>query len=122
MNIVNLRALIYILMLLGILIPSGWSNEPTPTPNQVAQFVTVTGDVVNPGRVPWKPDMTLVDAIYSAGDIVWGSKYATIVRNNVRMRFNLKKLREDPASVPTLQAGDTIEVGGKAVFNANVQH
>jgi polysaccharide export outer membrane protein len=75
-----------------------------------ARFVTVGGQVRNPSRPPWSPDLTLLTALSAAGgggDFA-GDKVALIREGKVTV-FSIKRLNKDPSQDPRLFPGDRIE-------------
>jgi len=85
---------------------------PTATINVApqARFVTVGGQVRNPNRFQWAPDLTLLTALSSAGG---GGDFAgdkvELIRGGKMLMFSIKKLRKDPTQDPKLMPGDRIE-------------
>lgn len=106
----NIRAPLLGAVLWCLLLVSVQSAEATSTPSNGGGFVTVTGDVKSPGKVPWVPGMTLLQSIVGAGGGGWNPTSVFLVRGAERTRFRLRDLIRDTASGPTLQAGDTIEL------------
>ena len=84
---------------------------PTATINVGAQarFVTVGGQVRNPNRLPWSPDLTLLTAISAAGG---GGDFASdkieVVRGGKSTLYSTKKLNKDPSQDPRLFPGDRV--------------
>ena len=108
MNNRGIRSLLLCLALSGLFAADDAFADPSPA----AQFVTVTGGVVAPGRVPWAADLTLLWAIDRAGGMDSHYRDIWLVRGEKSTRFKFRTLRGDPRLDPTLQPGDTIKVGG----------
>jgi len=76
------------------------------------RFVDVGGDVRNPRRVPYTPDLTVLGAITAASGF---TDYADqgkvrLLRDGEVTIINIKKVRKDPSLDIELQPGDKIEV------------
>jgi protein involved in polysaccharide export with SLBB domain len=85
---------------------------PTATINvgASARFVTVGGQVRNPNRFPWSPDLTLLSAISAAGGAGdFGGDKVELIRGGKVSVFSTKKLRRDPVQDPRLFPGDRLE-------------
>lgn len=89
-------------------------TNPTVTVNipTTARFVNVGGDVKNPRRVEFTPDLTVLGAITAAGGF---TEYAD--QTKVRLLsggqatiVNIKEVRKKPEIDPHLKPGDSIEV------------
>ncbi len=90
-------------------------TKPTVIINvaQGARFISISGGVRQPGRMPWSSDMTLGSAIGNAGDISdFGSpKGIRVIREGKDFgTYNLKEIRNDPAKDPKLLPGDQVIV------------
>jgi protein involved in polysaccharide export with SLBB domain len=75
-----------------------------------ARFVTVGGNVRNPTRVQWAPDLTLLTAISAAGG---GNDFATdkidLIRGGKKALYRKSRIEKDPSQDPSLVPGDRIE-------------
>ena len=79
---------------------------------QFDRLVDVEGDVRQPQRVRYTPDLTLLGAISACGgftDYADQSK-VEILRNGGRTFVNVKKLRQGTVVDPSLQPGDKVSV------------
>ena len=90
-------------------------TQPTVIINigQVARFVSISGGVRAPQRLPWTTDLTLGVAIGNVGGISeFGSeKGIKIIRGSkIVGAYNLKDIRNDPAKDPQLLPGDQVIV------------
>lgn len=82
---------------------------------QGERFVSVSGGVRAPQRVPWSADMTLSSAIGNCGGLSdFGSpKGIKLVREGKIVGiYNLKEIEKDPARDPKLLPGDQVTVPG----------
>lgn len=93
---------------------SGVYSNPTITVTVplTARFVNVGGEVRQPQRIAYTPDLTVLSAITAAGGF---TEYAS--QNRVRLYrgtevivVDMRKIRKDPGQDIPLQPGDTIEV------------
>jgi polysaccharide export outer membrane protein len=93
---------------------SGVYSNPTITVTVplTARFVNVGGEVRQPQRIAYTPDLTVLSAITAAGGF---TEYAS--QNRVRLYrgtevivVDMHKIRKDPGQDIPLQPGDTIEV------------
>jgi polysaccharide export outer membrane protein len=77
-----------------------------------ARFVNVSGQVKNPSRVPYTPDMTVMSAINAANDFndYADQKNVRLIRNGSIQIINCKKARQDPSLDIKVQPGDSIMV------------
>jgi len=79
----------------------------------VARYVSISGGVRAPQRVPWTPDLTLMSGIGACqGFSDYGKqKGIRIIRNGtVAGTFNFKDLLKDPSIDPKLLPGDQVLV------------
>ena len=80
---------------------------------QGARFISISGGVRQPGRMPWSSDLTLASAIGNAGDIndFGNPKGIRVIRDGkVFGTYNLKDISNDPAKDPKLLPGDQVIV------------
>jgi polysaccharide export outer membrane protein len=93
---------------------SGVYSNPTITVTVplTSRFVNVGGEVRQPQRIAYTPDLTVLSAITAAGGF---TEYAS--QNRVRLYrgtevivVDMHKIRKDPGQDIPLQPGDTIEV------------
>jgi polysaccharide export outer membrane protein len=94
-------------------IADGIYTNPTVTVNPPvgARFISVSGAVRAPGRVPYSSDLTLMTTIDSAGgpsDFA-GDKIRLIRGGKVQF-FSRKQLVKDPTQDPRIEPGDQIEI------------
>lgn len=99
----------------GRLVAEKIFTRPTVIINvaSVARYVSVSGGVKQPQRLPWTPDLTLSSAIGNCGGLgEFGSqKGIRVVRNGtVAGTFNYKDLIKDPSIDPKLLPGDQVQV------------
>jgi polysaccharide export outer membrane protein len=76
------------------------------------RFVNVDGQVRNPMRVPFTPDMTLLSAINAAGGV---NEFADLKRVQLSRAgkselVDIRQIRRDPSKDIPVQPGDTIFV------------
>jgi polysaccharide export outer membrane protein len=79
----------------------------------VARYVSVSGGVRAPQRLPWNTDLTLSSAIGNCGglgDFSNGKGIRIIREAKVFGLFNLKEIQKDPAKDPKLLPGDQVVV------------
>jgi len=80
---------------------------------QVARFVSISGAVRSPQRLPWTADITLASAIGNCqglGDFA-KPKGITVIRDGkVFGTYNYKEITKNPASDPKLLPGDQVNV------------
>ena len=92
----------------------GIFTRPTVTLNiaQPPRFVNVSGQVKNPCRVPYTPDMTVMTAINGANDFndYADQKKVRLVRGTSVQIINCKKVRQDPSLDLKVLPGDSIMV------------
>ena len=76
------------------------------------RFVYIGGEVSQPGRVIWTPDLTLTKAIQAAGGFTLYAKETkvTLVRDQQAHDLNVKLAQRQPAQDPLLMPGDSIQV------------
>lgn len=76
------------------------------------RFVYIGGEVSQPGRVIWTPDLTLTKAIQAAGGFTLYAKETkvTLVRDQQAHDLNAKLAQRQPAQDPLLMPGDSIQV------------
>ena len=94
-------------------IADGIYTNPTVTVNPPvgARFISVSGAVRQPGRVPYSSDLTLMTTIDSAGgpsDFA-GDKIRLVRAGKVQF-YSRKKLEKDPSKDPQIEPGDQIEI------------
>jgi len=89
-------------------------TNPTITVNvsSQARFVNVAGEVKNPRRVEFTPDLTVLASIAAAGGF---TEYADqtkvrLIRGDQVIMLNVKEMRRDAAKNIGMQPGDSIEV------------
>ncbi|MEL6341922.1 MAG: polysaccharide biosynthesis/export family protein [Myxococcota bacterium] len=76
------------------------------------QIIRVDGQVNNPGSVPFQDGMTVLQALNDAGGTLRTAnlKKAYIIRDDQRIRVNIKKILSDPQQDVSLEAGDLLQV------------
>ncbi len=90
--------------------PCGAQLPATPAPAE-AKFVSVTGGVREPRRIPWSSDLTLISALTACGGFDWRApKQVVILRGTERIVVSLRSILKDKEAYPKLQPGDKIEV------------
>ena len=97
------------------------AQDPAP-PAQTPvndQFVTVTGPVRQPGKVPWNPDLTVLDAIWRCGGFSGFREPRRIylIRGSERIVILTDTLFANPKLNPLLKPNDTIELPKSHVQN-----
>jgi protein involved in polysaccharide export with SLBB domain len=87
--------------------PSITVNVPT-----LARFVNVGGDVKQPQRVPFTPDLNVLGAINAAGGFTEyaDQKKVRLLSGGKATIINILEVRKDPSKDIRLKPGDTIEV------------
>ena len=73
-------------------------------------MIAVGGDVRVPQRIPWSPELTLMQALGLAGGTGWNQHSAYIIRDEKRILYKLRPIVKDPTLDPKLQPGDKVEV------------
>lgn len=95
-------------------ISKGIYARPTITINipMTTRFVSVSGSVRSPNRVPFTPDLTVLSAIASAGGFndFADQGRVRILRGHDVIMVNCKQIRHDPSKDVPLLPGDKIEV------------
>jgi polysaccharide export outer membrane protein len=94
-------------------IADGIYTNPTVTVNPPAgaRFISVSGAVRAPGRVPYSSDLTLMTTIDSAGGPSdFAGDKIRLVRGGKMQFFSRKKLAKDPSLDPRIEPGDQIEI------------
>jgi polysaccharide export outer membrane protein len=79
----------------------------------VARFVSVSGGVRAPQRLPWNTDLTLTSAIGNCGgfgDFGGGNKIRIIRESKVFGIFNIRDIQKDFSKDPKLLPGDQVVV------------
>lgn len=84
----------------------------------LSKLTSVLGSVNKPGRFPVNHKTTLLDLIADAGGLAAdGSDLVTIVKDNNKKTFDIKKLIEDNTDQsPLLVGGETVYVGSHNVL------
>jgi protein involved in polysaccharide export with SLBB domain len=78
------------------------------------RYVSVIGHVKTPGLIPFKPKMTLMEAIEAAGGAVVGAGVDSVEVRKVfagsgkPRKFNISTIRKGSANDPVLQAADVV--------------
>ena len=77
-----------------------------------AKPITVTGEVRAPGRIPFTPGITMLDAISQAGSFTQfaKTKEVRLIRGNKTTVHNFKNISQDPSKNPKLQPDDKVLV------------
>lgn len=84
--------------------------------------VFLMGEVLNPGSISYGPDLNLLQALVKVGGITWrgDERDIRILRQDGEstqyIEVNMLEIIENEAPNPLLEPGDTIIVGGKALF------
>ncbi len=94
-------------------ISEGIYTNPTVSVNPPvgARFISVSGAVKAPGRVPYSSDLTLITTIDSAGGPSdFAGDKIRLIRNGKIQFFSRKKLHKDPSLDPRIEPGDQIEI------------
>lgn len=80
------------------------------------RFVYVGGEVQNPGRIEWTPDLTVTKAIQAAGGFTLYAKETavSVVRDRNAYTLDVKLARRSPAEDPRLLPGDSLQVDRSA--------
>ena len=74
------------------------------------RYITIGGQVRNPNRFLWSPDLTLVAAISAAGGVGdFGGDKVTLTRGGEKKQYSLKRLKRTPAEDPRLLPGDLVD-------------
>ncbi len=79
----------------------------------VTRYVSISGGVRQPQRLPWSPDLTLTSGIGNCGGLgeFSNGKNIRIIRNQqVVGTYNYKDLQKSPANDPKLLPGDQVTV------------
>ena len=76
------------------------------------RFVYVGGEVARPGRVQWSPDLTLSNAVKSAGGFsIYAKKSSVLLSRDQRTYpIDAKLAEREPQEDPKLLPGDSISV------------
>ena len=94
-----------------------FTDDSTSSKNGQARFFFIGGEVVSVGQKDYFDGLTLTQAILASGGLRKdGIKKVIIRRKNadgllVSTEYNLKLIKDGKVPDPTLEAGDTIEVG-----------
>ena len=98
-------------LLLQCATPCEGQQQATPIPSET-KFVSVTGGVRAPQRIPWSPSLTLLSAIDACGGVIPGAapRKVRIVRGSERILITMRPILQKQEPDPKLQAGDMIEV------------
>lgn len=80
------------------------------------RFVYVGGEVQNPGRIEWTPDLTMTKAIQAAGGFTLYARETAVnvVRDRTAYRLDAKLAQRRPAEDPKLLPGDSLQVDRSA--------
>lgn len=80
------------------------------------RFVYVGGEVQNPGRIEWTPDLTVTKAIQAAGGFTLYAKETavSVVRDRNAYTLDVKLAQRSPAEDPRLLPGDSLQVDRSA--------
>jgi polysaccharide biosynthesis/export protein len=82
-------------------------------PVQTVKTLVVGGAVRNPGRHPWAPEMTLIQAMAAAsGPSEWAQDSVKLIRAGKTEVYSRKALKKDPSGDPRVFPNDYIEVQG----------
>ena len=95
------------------LVSDGIYTNPTITVNPPAgmRFISVSGAVKAPGRIPYTPDLTLMTTISAAGGPSdFAGDKIRLTRGGKLQFFSRKKLYKDPSQDPRTEPGDQIEI------------
>jgi polysaccharide export outer membrane protein len=93
------------------------SQEIYTNPNVVitmqaqSRFVNVGGEVNEPQRVPFTPDLTILSSINAAGGFsrLADARKVRLLRDNTLMIIDVNKIRSNPSLDLQVQPGDRIE-------------
>ncbi len=89
-------------------------TNPTITINipATARFVNVGGDVKNPRRVEYTPDLTVLGAINGAGGFTdyADQRRVRLLRDGQAIIIDIRDVRKNPSKDVPLKPGDSIEV------------
>ena len=93
------------------------SREIYTNPNVVitmqaqSRFVNVGGEVNEPKRVPFTPDLTILSSISAAGGFskIADARKVRLLRDNTLMIIDVDKIRRNPSLDVQVQPGDRIE-------------
>lgn len=90
-----------------------WQTNSKPAAkkeqNQNASIIVHAG-VRAPQRIPWSPNLTLMQAIRIAGGSGWNQSSAFVIRDGKRLPFRLQPISKDPALDPKLLSSDQVEL------------
>lgn len=80
------------------------------------RFVYVGGEVQNPGRIEWTPDLTMTKAIQAAGEFTLYAKETAVnvVRDQTAYSLDAKLAQRSPAEDPKLLPGDSLQIDRSA--------
>jgi polysaccharide export outer membrane protein len=76
-----------------------------------SRFVNVGGEVNEPKRVPFTPDLTILSSISAAGGFskLADARKVRLLRDNTLMIIDVDKIRTNPSLDVQVQPGDRIE-------------
>lgn len=80
------------------------------------RYVYVGGEVQNPGRIEWTPDLTMTKAIQAAGGFTLYAKETavSVVRDQSAYTLDAKLAQRSPAEDPRLLPGDSLQIDRSA--------
>lgn len=80
------------------------------------RFVYVGGEVQNPGRIEWAPDLTMTKAIQAAGGFTLYAKESAIniVRDQNAYTLDARLAQRSPTEDPRLLPGDSLQIDRSA--------
>src|SRR5689334_6248042 len=102
----NQRQALYLIgaLLLRCETPCEGQQSATPTPSET-KFVSVTGGVQVPRRIPWSPDLTLLSAIHLCGGVSWKDPHKVrVTRGGERFEITMRPILKNQEPDPKLQA------------------
>ena len=81
-------------------------------PPMLGRTVTVIGEVKSPGDVPYRPDLTLIGALFARGSFTESAEVETIrlIRDRKTTKHNWQEMVMSPARNVKLKPGDCIVV------------
>jgi polysaccharide biosynthesis/export protein VpsN len=80
------------------------------------RFIYVGGEVQNPGRIEWTPDLTLTKAIQAAGGFTLYARESAVnvIRDQTAYTLDAKLAQRTPGEDPKLLPGDSLQIDRSA--------